>query len=290
MNSSSQQRTRETRDDDDVPEMPDPRELPREQSIGADVDEASFADWLVGTSTRRVSNDDGGVHQMCTNISASVDIEKRVVEVDAPMTKRERREARRTSRTSLDRVTHAQSFESSAASSRPLSLGISVEAVEASNLDRAYRDSIDSQKSRSMRSVKGSSGGFGWRMCFKRLSGTGESESERSRDDETTRRGSTMDEETPSPTPRSNADLILPVSLSTRASKTHPTRRVRHASLESIRGGPFRESEAAIDFPELRRLPIDDETFDTPTTPTPETRDRRSDGRRSETDILDGGD
>ena len=88
MNSSSQQRTRETRDDDDVPEMPDPRELPREQSIGADVDEASFADWLVGTSTRRVSNDDGGVHQMCTNISASVDIEKRVVEVARSLVRR----------------------------------------------------------------------------------------------------------------------------------------------------------------------------------------------------------
>ena len=227
---------------------------------------------------------------MCTNISASVDIEKRVVEVDAPMTKRERREARRTSRTSLDRVTHAQSFESSAASSRPLSSRISVEAAEASNLDRTSRDSIDSQKSRSMRSVKGSSGRFGWRMCFKRLSGTGESESERSRDDETTRRGSTMDEETPSPTTRSNVDLIFPVSLSTRASKTHPTRRVRHASLESIRGGLFCESEAAIDFPELRRLPIDDETFDMPTTPAPETRDRRSDGRRSETDILHSSD
>ena len=111
-------------------------------------------------------------------------------------------------------------------------------------------------------------------MCFKRSNGTGESESERSRDDETTRRGSTMDdEETPSPTTRSNANLILPVSLSTRASKTHPTRRVRHASLESIRGGPFRESEAAIDFPELRRLPIEDETFDAPTTPAPGARD-----------------
>lgn len=226
---------------------------------------------------------------MCTNISASVDIEKkRVVEVDAPMTKRERR---RTSQKAMDRVTHTQSFESSAASSRPVSSRISVEAVEASALDRASRDSIESQKSRSMRSVKGSSRGFGWRMCFKRMSGTGESESEHSRDDETTRRGSTMDdEETPSPPTRSNADLILPVSLSTRASKTHPTHRVRHESLESIRGGPFRESEAAIDFPELRRLPIDDETFDTPTTPAPETRDRRSDDRRSETDILDGSD
>jgi len=267
MHTSPQKRTRR------VPEMSDPRELPREQSIGPDVDEASFADWLVGTSTRRVSF---GIHQMCTNISASVDIEKRAVDVDAPMTKRERRESRRTPRTSLDRVKHVQSFESSAASSRPLSSRISADAVVAS--ERASRESIDSQKSRSMRSVKGSSGGFGWRMCFKRSTGTGESDSERSRDDETACRRPTMDdEETPSPPTRSpNADLVLPVSLSTRASKTHPTQRVRHASLESIRGGPFRESEAAVDFPELRRLPIDDETFDTPTTPALETRDRRS--------------